>query len=93
MDTVQTGWKAQGNVLGHADFRAPGARGAFPTPSANGEEGDCRCCCHLAISDEEALPGRDWQQLGYEAAEPLGRFDTKFKPEELSIPREFPKSL
>jgi hypothetical protein len=35
----------------------------------------------LAISDEEALPGRDWQQLGYEAAEPLGGFDTKFKPE------------
>jgi hypothetical protein len=49
--------------------------------------------CHLAISDEEALPGRDWQQLGYEAAEPLGGFDTKFKPEELSIARELSKSL
>jgi len=47
----------------------------------------------IAPSDEEALPGCDWQQLGYEAAEPLGGFDTKFKPEELSIARELSKSL
>ena len=92
MDTVQTGWKPKATSLGHADLKSARARSAFLTPSANGEEGDCGCC-HLAISDEEALPGCDWQQLGYEAAEHLSRFDTKFKPEELSIARELSKSL
>ena len=88
-----SGLETQGDVPAHADFKTQGGRGSFLTPGSNGEERDSRAFVHLTISDEEALPGRDWQQLGYEAAEPLSGFDTKFEPEELSIPRELPKSL